>query len=288
MSRLLRQLRTKPSDYVDRSFLRNGGTKDEYHALIAKSTTLYIGNLSFYTTEDQIYSIFSRIGDIRRIIMGLHRDNLTPCGFCFVLYYTREDTEAAIKYLNGTTLDGRIIRVDVDYGFVEGRQYGRGKTGGQVRDEVRLDYDADRGGYGKRLPRGASRRITSLRILPYITLTYADRYGCMILTGRTNTTMCYLQIRVTSGRTVAAVAVAEDTTAVGEDGREGVEAIEEATEEAIVEAREVEMMIGMMGPTSGGVTLTSLSPCLRILYSIVHVIPHNIDGTLDLHNLVTC
>ena len=37
--------------------------------------------------------------------------------------------------MNGTRLDDRIIRTDWDAGFVEGRQYGRGKTGGQVRDE---------------------------------------------------------------------------------------------------------------------------------------------------------
>ena len=34
-------------------------------------------------------------------------------------------------------------------GFVEGRQYGRGKSGGQVRDEYRLDFDLGRGGFGK-------------------------------------------------------------------------------------------------------------------------------------------
>lgn len=36
------------------------------------------------------------------------------------------------RYINGTRLDGRIVRIDWDAGFVEGRQYGRGKTGGQV------------------------------------------------------------------------------------------------------------------------------------------------------------
>ena len=60
----------------------------------------------------------------------------TPCGFCFVEYYTRQDTEAAQAYINGTRLDDRIIRTDYDAGFTEGRQYGRGKSGGQVRDEV--------------------------------------------------------------------------------------------------------------------------------------------------------
>ncbi|XP_010379474.1 nuclear cap-binding protein subunit 2 isoform X4 [Rhinopithecus roxellana] len=57
--------------------------------------------------------------------------------------------ENAMRYINGTRLDDRIIRTDWDAGFKEGRQYGRGRSGGQVRDEYRQDYDAGRGGYGK-------------------------------------------------------------------------------------------------------------------------------------------
>lgn len=38
----------------------------------------------------------------------------------------------SFRYINGTRLDDRIIRCDWDAGFIEGRQYGRGKTGGQV------------------------------------------------------------------------------------------------------------------------------------------------------------
>lgn len=37
-----------------------------------------------------------------------------------------------MRYVNGTRLDDRIVRTDWDAGFIEGRQYGRGKTGGQV------------------------------------------------------------------------------------------------------------------------------------------------------------
>ena len=37
-----------------------------------------------------------------------------------------------MRYVNGTRLDDRIIRTDWDHGFKEGRQYGRGKSGGQV------------------------------------------------------------------------------------------------------------------------------------------------------------
>lgn len=53
-----------------------------------------------------------------------------------------------MRYVNGTRLDDRIIRTDWDTGFIEGRQYGRGKSGGQIRDEYRTDYDDGRGGFG--------------------------------------------------------------------------------------------------------------------------------------------
>ncbi|KAI1929086.1 nuclear cap binding complex subunit [Ophidiomyces ophidiicola] len=81
--------------------------------------------------------------------MGLDRFAKTPCGFCFVEYYTHQDALDCMKYIGGTKLDERIIRTDLDPGFQEGRQYGRGKSGGQVRDEYRDEYDPGRGGYGR-------------------------------------------------------------------------------------------------------------------------------------------
>ncbi|ODA82591.1 hypothetical protein RJ55_01098 [Drechmeria coniospora] len=116
---------------------------------LAEATTLYVGNLSFYTTEEQVYELFSKCGEIKRLVMGLDRFQKTPCGFCFVEYYTHQDALDCMKYVGGTKLDERIIRTDLDPGFEEGRQYGRGKSGGQVRDEYREDYDEGRGGIGR-------------------------------------------------------------------------------------------------------------------------------------------
>ncbi|KAK7970272.1 hypothetical protein PG996_001294 [Apiospora saccharicola] len=116
---------------------------------LRNATTLYVGNLSFYTTEEQVYDLFSKCGEIKRLIMGLDRFNKTPCGFCFVEYYTHQDALDCLKYVGGTKLDERIIRTDLDPGFEEGRQYGRGKSGGQVRDEYRDDFDEGRGGLGR-------------------------------------------------------------------------------------------------------------------------------------------
>lgn len=65
-----------------------------------------------------------RCGEIKRLVMGLDRFNKTPCGFCFVEYYTHQDALDCLKYVGGTKLDERIIRTDLDPGFEEGRQYG--------------------------------------------------------------------------------------------------------------------------------------------------------------------
>ncbi|CAN0913639.1 Nuclear cap-binding protein subunit 2 [Linum grandiflorum] len=121
---------TKLSAYRDRRF---SGNQEEFEYALHTSTTVYIGNMSFYTTEEQVYELFTRAGEVKKIIMGLDKNTKTPCGFCFVLYYSREDTEDAVKYVSGTILDDRPIRVDFDWGFQEGRQWGRGRSGGQVR-----------------------------------------------------------------------------------------------------------------------------------------------------------
>ncbi|KAJ6733976.1 20 KD NUCLEAR CAP BINDING PROTEIN [Salix koriyanagi] len=86
--------------------------------------------------------------------MGLDKNSKTPCGFCFVLYYSREDTEDAVKFISGTILDDRPIRVDFDWGFQEGRQWGRGRSGGQLCVCVYVhayvvNHESNGGGYGK-------------------------------------------------------------------------------------------------------------------------------------------
>ncbi|BFG25135.1 hypothetical protein CerSpe_114090 [Prunus speciosa] len=172
---------SKLSQYRDRRF---PGSQEEFEQALLASTTVYIGNMSFYTTEEQVYELFSRAGEIKKIIMGLDKNTKTPCGFCFVLYYSREDTEDAVKYISGTILDDRPIRVDFDWGFQEGRQWGRGRSGGQVRDEYRTDYDPGRGGYGKLVQRELEAQRTlvdygtgSLGTFPPVMPPHYGRHG---------------------------------------------------------------------------------------------------------------
>merc|ERR1712066_945327 len=105
--------RMELSSYRDQHFK---GTRADQERLLRQSTTLYIGNLSYYTTEEQLHELFSKCGDVKRVIMGLDKFKRTPCGFCFVEYYTRQDCEAGMAYINGTRLDDRIIRTDFDAG----------------------------------------------------------------------------------------------------------------------------------------------------------------------------
>jgi nuclear cap-binding protein subunit 2 len=58
------------SGYRDNKFK---GTKTEQERLLSQSTTLYVGNLSFYTTEEQIHELFGRAGDLKRIIMVIKK-----------------------------------------------------------------------------------------------------------------------------------------------------------------------------------------------------------------------
>ncbi|SCU96731.1 LAMI_0F07536g1_1 [Lachancea mirantina] len=135
-----------PSHYLLKKARRNPHGLEELRQSM-KSATIYVGNLSFYTSEEQIYELFSKCGRIQRIVMGLDRFKFTPCGFCFVIYSGAQEALNAVKYLSDTKLDDRTITIDLDPGFEDGRQFGRGKSGGQVSDELRFEYDASRGGF---------------------------------------------------------------------------------------------------------------------------------------------
>lgn len=99
------------------------------------SSTLYIGNLSFTTRVSHLKALFANLGPVAAINMGLDRFHKTPCGFAFVEYVKREDALNAVAYLSGCKCDERVIRVELDAGFKPGREFGRGSSGGQVRDD---------------------------------------------------------------------------------------------------------------------------------------------------------
>jgi RNA recognition motif-containing protein len=84
--------------------------------------------------------------------MGLNSFTKTPCGFAFAEYYTTDHAAACLNNVSGTICDDRQIRCDMDAGFKPGRQFGRGQSGGQTRDERRKENDVARGGLKARTP----------------------------------------------------------------------------------------------------------------------------------------
>uniref|UniRef100_A0A8C9DSY7 Nuclear cap-binding protein subunit 2 n=1 Tax=Prolemur simus TaxID=1328070 RepID=A0A8C9DSY7_PROSS len=101
------------------------GDNNECGKLLRGSSTLYVGNFSFYTTEEQINELFSRCGDVRNIFMGLDKIKKTACSFCFIEYYNRVDAENAMWFFHLCCLDDHIICTDWDLGFREGQQFGQ-------------------------------------------------------------------------------------------------------------------------------------------------------------------
>lgn len=73
---------------------------------------VYVGNLSYNTTEATLRSLFAEFGEIQSINLITDRDTGRPKGFAFVEMATEEAAQQAISALNGKEVDQREIKVD--------------------------------------------------------------------------------------------------------------------------------------------------------------------------------
>ena len=73
---------------------------------------VYVGNLSYNTTEDKLRTLFAEFGEITSVNMITDRDTGRPKGFAFVEMATQEAAEKSISALNGKMIDEREIKVD--------------------------------------------------------------------------------------------------------------------------------------------------------------------------------
>jgi cold-inducible RNA-binding protein len=73
---------------------------------------LYVGNLSFSTTQASLESAFAAAGEVREVAMPTDRETGQPRGFAFVTMGNEQAANSAIAQLNGTMLDGRSIKVN--------------------------------------------------------------------------------------------------------------------------------------------------------------------------------
>ena len=77
------------------------------------ASKLYVGNMSYATTEDELREAFAPYGEVLRVDILYDRDTGRPRGFGFVEMASPEQADAAIAGLNGKDLGGRSLRVDV-------------------------------------------------------------------------------------------------------------------------------------------------------------------------------
>lgn len=75
-------------------------------------TNIFVGNLSYQTTQDELYSAFSYYGGVERVNIVTDRDSGQPRGFAFVEMTNSAEAEAAIAQLNGADLNGRAMNVN--------------------------------------------------------------------------------------------------------------------------------------------------------------------------------
>jgi cold-inducible RNA-binding protein len=119
-------------------------------------TKLYVGNLSFRTTSEELRDAFAAVGTVESASVIEDRDTGRSRGFAFVEMATPEEAAAAIEQFNGKDFGGRNLTVNeakprADRGG-RGGGYGGGRGGyggGGGRDR---DRGGDRGGY-EREPR---------------------------------------------------------------------------------------------------------------------------------------
>lgn len=97
------------------------------------STKLYVGNLSFNTSNEDLQELFGQSGTVESVTVVEDRETGRSRGFGFVEMSSKEEGEAAIQSLNGKEIDGRALNVN------EARpREDRGGSGG----------GGGRGGYG--------------------------------------------------------------------------------------------------------------------------------------------
>ncbi|HEY5670001.1 MAG TPA: RNA-binding protein [Anaerolineales bacterium] len=76
-------------------------------------TKLYVGNLSYDTTEDTLRSLLSQAGTVESVDMITDRDTGRPKGFAFVTMGSQVDAEKAITMFNEKIVDNRTIKVNI-------------------------------------------------------------------------------------------------------------------------------------------------------------------------------
>jgi cold-inducible RNA-binding protein len=103
------------------------------------SNKLFVGNLSFNTTENDLHDAFAAHGTVLETNLMMDKMSGRPRGFAFVTMSSPEEAQKAIEAMNGKSVDGRALTVNVARPREErpgggggggGRRFGGGGGGG--------------------------------------------------------------------------------------------------------------------------------------------------------------
>jgi cold-inducible RNA-binding protein len=106
---------------------------------VIMSTKLFVGNLSFNTTENQLQDLFAAHGNVVEVDVIMDKFSGRPRGFAFVTMESKEAADAAVQALNGKEIDGRALTVNEARPREDRPRTGGGGGGG---------YGGGRGGGG--------------------------------------------------------------------------------------------------------------------------------------------
>ena len=127
-------------------------------------TKLYVGNLSFNTTETDLQDLFAQAGTVQEVMLMQDKFTGKSRGFAFVTMGSDQDAQNAIQQFNGKTVEGRALTVNEARprearppggggGYGGGGGGGRGGGGGYGRGGG--GYGGGGGGYGRGGDRGS-------------------------------------------------------------------------------------------------------------------------------------
>ncbi len=136
---------------VDKSTPRGPASPDKRakafgDAPSAPSSVLFVGNVSFDASEDDLWELFADYGQVNSVRLPTDRDSGNPKGFGYVEFDSNESAKKAYEACNGQDVKGRNIRLD----YSQPRDSSGGDRGGRGGPRGR----GDRGGRGSRGGRG--------------------------------------------------------------------------------------------------------------------------------------
>jgi RNA recognition motif-containing protein len=113
------------------------------------NSKLYVGNMSFKTSEDELRSAFGQFGNVTDVYIAMDKMTNRPRGFAFVTMSTAEEAKVAAEKLNGADLGGRTLTVNEARPKEEGAGGGGRSFGGGGGERRGFGGGGDRrGGFG--------------------------------------------------------------------------------------------------------------------------------------------